>query len=64
MPKIYSITDTASVLNISTRSVYDLIYNGKLRAAKICGKWAIKPEWVDEYIDASEIKAEKLEAAV
>lgn len=52
MSKLYSITQAARVLNVSTRSVYEYIYQGKLRAAKIGGKWVIRVEWLDELIDS------------
>ena len=58
MPKVYSVEDVAAALHITIRTVYEYIYQKKLRAAKIGNKWAIKAEWVDEFIDASEVKEE------
>ena len=57
MPKLYTIVDVAKILQISERTVYEYIYSGKLRAAKVAGRWRIKPEWVEEFVDACEVQA-------
>ena len=56
MPTVYSVEDTAKALNITPRTVYEYINRGKLRAAKIGNKWAIRPEWVDQIINENEVK--------
>lgn len=57
MRRLQTVVDVADMLNVTTRTVYDLIYSGRLRAAKIGGKWAIRYEWVEEFIDASIVDA-------
>ncbi len=57
MPKLYTIPEVAKILQVSERTVYEYIYQGKLRASKIAGRWRIKPEWVDELVDACEVQA-------
>ena len=57
MKKLLTILDAAELLNVSDRTVYELIYQGKLRAAKIGGKWGIRIEWLDAYIDSCEVQA-------
>jgi excisionase family DNA binding protein len=47
------VTDVANTLRISERTVYEYIYSGKIRAAKIASKWRIRPEWVDEFVEQS-----------
>jgi len=48
---VYTITDVAKVLLISDRTVYEYIYRGELKAAKIANQRRIKPEWVDQFIE-------------
>jgi excisionase family DNA binding protein len=51
--KTYNISEAAEALHISDRSVYEYIYQGFLKAAKIGGKWLIKEEWLSAFIDSS-----------
>jgi excisionase family DNA binding protein len=53
MPELHTITEVANILRISERTVYEYIYSGKLRAAKIANQWRMKPEWIDEFIEQS-----------
>ncbi len=52
MPKVYKVPEAAEALNVSTRTVYEYIYQGRLRAAKIGNKWAIRPAWLDAFIES------------
>ncbi len=56
MKSFYTISDVAAILHICERTTYEYIYQGKLRAAKIGGKWIIKEEWIDEFVNANEAK--------
>ena len=63
MPKLtYSIPEAAKALGVSNQMVYAFISQNRLRAAKIGRAWAIKPEWLDEFIDSCEIKQEAVSA--
>ena len=49
--KFYTVTETADILHLSERSVYEYISQGRLRAAKIGVRWIIKPEWIEAFVD-------------
>lgn len=57
MKRLLTVYEIADMLNTTDRTVYELIRTGQLRAAKIAGKWAIRLEWVEEYVDACEVQA-------
>jgi excisionase family DNA binding protein len=54
MLKLYTIPDVANILQISERTVYEYIYNGSIKAAKVANRWRIKPEWLDDFIEHQE----------
>lgn len=57
MKRLLTVFEVADMLNTTDRTVYELIRTGRLRAAKIAGKWAIRLEWVEAYVDACEVQA-------
>lgn len=52
----YDVPGAAELLHSCERMIYEYIYQKKLRAVKIAGKWIIKEEWIEEFIDALEVK--------
>ena len=52
----YDVPGAAALLHASERMIYEYIYQKKLRAVKIAGKWIIKEKWIEEFIDALEVK--------
>ena len=51
--RLYTVADVATILMVSERTVYEYIYNGTIKAAKIANRWRIRPEWVEDFIEAS-----------
>ena len=48
--KVYTIKQVAEVLSVCTRTVYDLINTGELKAVKVGNKWRVKEQWLDEML--------------
>lgn len=57
MKRLLTVFEAAEMLNTTDRTVYELIRTGRLRAAKIAGKWAIRVEWLEEYVEACVVAA-------
>lgn len=47
---LYSVKEAAEVLEISSRTVMTYIYSGKLKAAKIGGKWKITKSNIERFM--------------
>ena len=50
--KIYSMKEVATILDVTERTLYSYIKNGKLKAKKIGGKWMITEENLKKFINA------------
>lgn len=48
---LLSIDDVATILKLSSKTVFRLVWNKKIKTAKIGGQWRFRREWVDEYIE-------------
>lgn len=57
MKRLLTVFEAAEMLNTTDRTVYELIRTGRLRAAKIAGKWAIRIEWLEAYVEACVVAA-------
>ena len=51
MEKMLSIKETAEYLNVSTKTIYNLIERGDLKASKVANVWRIHPEDIEEYLN-------------
>ena len=52
---LYSLKEAAEMLNVSPRSVYTYIKNGKIKAQKIGAGWRFTEDTIKEFINASHI---------
>lgn len=50
---MYDVKETARILEVSTRTVMNYIYNGKLKAQKIGGKWKITKENLESFCNGN-----------
>lgn len=41
LDKLYTVEETAQALRLSVRTVYQWVYDGKLKASKVGSKWLI-----------------------
>jgi len=48
--QLLRVDQVAEVLQVHPQTVYGLIRNGKIRAAKVGRAWRIKPEAIDDYL--------------
>lgn len=48
--QLLRVGQVAEVLQVHPQTVYGLIRNGKIRAAKVGRAWRIKPEAIDDYL--------------
>ena len=44
-----TVADTADLLGVCGRTVYDALRCGRLRGQKFGRGWRVKPEWIDEW---------------
>jgi excisionase family DNA binding protein len=51
MPDTLTIDEAAEYLRCSIPSAYSLAQRKAFKWAKICGKYVIKKEWLDEYME-------------
>ncbi len=51
MKELLLIEDICPVLHIGRTNAYKMIKSGQLHAEKICGKWQIRPEDLQNYLD-------------
>lgn len=49
--KLYTLSEIAKLLNVSVRTLYNYIDNGRLKATKIGGKWLVTEESLKELIE-------------
>lgn len=49
--KLYTLNEIAKILNVSVRTLYNYIDNGRLKATKIGGKWLVTEEFLKELIE-------------
>lgn len=47
--RLMTVEETAYYLNLSTRKVYQMIYDGELTAYKFGSVWRLEPEAVMDY---------------
>ena len=47
----YDIKETADILGISSTSVLNYIREGKMKAAKVGGRWLVTEEAIKVYLD-------------
>ena len=48
---LLKIDEVAMILRVGEKTVFRLIWNKKIKVAKIGGQWRFRPEWIDEYIE-------------
>ena len=48
--KVYTIKDTAEILQVTTRSIYSYIKSGKLHAVKLGKEWRITQKDIEELL--------------
>lgn len=48
--KVYTIKDTAEILQVTTRSIYSYIKSGKLHAVKLGKEWRITQQDIEELL--------------
>lgn len=48
--KVYTIKDTAEILQVTTRSVYSYIKSGKLHAVKLGKEWRITQQDIEDLL--------------
>lgn len=49
--KLYTLLEIADILDVSVRSLYSYINNGKLKAVKIGGAWRVTEKNLMEFIE-------------
>jgi len=49
--QLLRVDQVAEALQVHPQTVYGLIRNGKIRAAKVGRAWRIKPEAIDNYLE-------------
>lgn len=53
-----TVQDVAKVLNVSTRTVYNLVKDGKLQGFQFGSNWRVKEADLKEFIRASSVSPE------
>lgn len=53
----YNVKELAEMMSLTTRTVSDYIRHGRLRAAKVGGRWAVTPQNLDEFLNGKFQKA-------
>ena len=61
---IFTLKETAQYLKISNSTIYKLIFEENLPAAKVANKWRIKKSKLDKWIDEKEYNNNKHEKIV
>lgn len=51
--KIYTLEEIADFLNVTVRTLYTYIKNGRLKANKIGGKWIVTDNQLREFIEGT-----------
>ena len=46
----YTVAETAKALSVSTKTIYNYLYSGKIEAVKIGSKWIIKADTVKKIL--------------
>jgi len=54
MEKMLSIKETAEHLNVSTKTIYNLVERGEIKASKVGNVWRIHPKDIKDYLDRKE----------
>ena len=54
--EMYKIKEVARILDISERTVYKFMNEGKIRAIRVGGQWRIPKSEVEKYTKALEVK--------
>ena len=54
MEKMLSIKETAEHLNVSTKTIYNLVEGGQIKASKVGNVWRIHPKDIKDYLDRKE----------
>ncbi len=49
--KIYSVKESASILQVTQRTLYNYIKEGKLKAVKVGKYWRVRHEDLKEFIE-------------
>lgn len=52
---VYTIDEVASILNISSYTVQDMLRKGELKGSKVRTRWRITKKQVDEYMSANQV---------
>ena len=56
MKKLYTVDDAAEMLSLSKRTLYNWIYEGKIKAFKVHGATRIKEQDILDIIEPLEVK--------
>lgn len=56
---MYSTEETARMLNCSTRTVWNMVHDGRIRSEKIQGRWMFTEDAIREYLEGQQKKRPK-----
>ena len=56
-PIFYELHDVEAILGVTQRTLYNKIKDGSLQAVKICGRWKVSKEALQDFIDRGGRKA-------
>ena len=51
--KLYTVKDLAAILEVTERTIMNYIAQGKLKGAKIGGKWKVSEEALTNYLNGN-----------
>jgi len=49
--KIYTLTEVAEMLQVTRRTLYNYLKDGRLKGNKVVGKWIITEEQLKDFIE-------------
>lgn len=52
--KFYTLKEVSEILHVTTRTLQTYIYDGKLKAAKIGGKWIISVDNLQDFVNGKQ----------
>lgn len=54
--RLYTLTEVEPILGVSHRTLLDYVKTGKIKAAKIGGKWKVSEENLKAFINGEELQ--------
>ena len=55
--QFFNVPETAKKLEISVRTVFNLIKQGKIKATRVGKRRYIKEDWIEEYLKPDNVKS-------